>query len=352
MKPRNIKVITHNDLDGYMSAIVLETLMPYTPIGHISIETGQIIQSPPEDVIFEKDFISPNDVDKLLEEAIDGDKYDGIYVLDLCFSENMKSKVLESSVPIVVFDHHKTNLWANELHNKRKDLIVKVRVENLVGVKLCGTSLIYNNLQYILKDNLDKSKLSLSFIEDLVELVRLWDTWDWTLTNNKIPRNLNSLVNLCKDVMYDRFLTQCKKSLTGNLDESNSIFFEFTNEDKLLLHIDEINRTKYLESKLKSVEIIEVNIDIKYGVVYADRYISELGKYINDNLDISLLQIISDNTISLRTNKDNIDVSLIAKHMGGGGHTKAAGYPINRETKERCTTIMTTHLSAAIYKSL
>jgi nanoRNase/pAp phosphatase (c-di-AMP/oligoRNAs hydrolase) len=35
--------------------------------------------------------------------------------------------------------------------------------------------------------------------------------------------------------------------------------------------------------------------------------------------------------VSYRTNKENIDLSEIAKKMGGGGHKKAAGSPIENK---------------------
>lgn len=38
--------------------------------------------------------------------------------------------------------------------------------------------------------------------------------------------------------------------------------------------------------------------------------------------------------VSMRTTKDHVDVSVIAKHFGGGGHTKAAGFSLEHTLDE------------------
>lgn len=49
------------------------------------------------------------------------------------------------------------------------------------------------------------------------------------------------------------------------------------------------------------------------------------------NVDIACVLTQKMNQVkgSLRTRKDNIDVNLIAKHFGGGGHKKASGFELD-----------------------
>lgn len=68
-----------------------------------------------------------------------------------------------------------------------------------------------------------------------------------------------------------------------------------------------------------------------YGIVFADKYISELGNELcklNKELDYIVIVNMSTRSVSYRTIKDNIDVGMIAKEHGGGGHPKAAGAKI------------------------
>jgi phosphoesterase RecJ-like protein len=44
---------------------------------------------------------------------------------------------------------------------------------------------------------------------------------------------------------------------------------------------------------------------------------------------------------SLRTTRDDVDVSLIAQKMGGGGHKKAAGFSASGTIQEVLNTILT-----------
>ena len=66
----------------------------------------------------------------------------------------------------------------------------------------------------------------------------------------------------------------------------------------------------------------------KFAVVFAEENISDLGNYLCRNFDIDFaVMILSDlRTVSLRTIKEDIDLSAIAKKYGGGGHRKSAGF--------------------------
>lgn len=65
-----------------------------------------------------------------------------------------------------------------------------------------------------------------------------------------------------------------------------------------------------------------------YGIVFADKYISELGNELcklNRELDYIAIVNMSTCSVSYRTIRDDIDMGMIAKKYGGGGHPKAAG---------------------------
>lgn len=69
-------------------------------------------------------------------------------------------------------------------------------------------------------------------------------------------------------------------------------------------------------------------------LVLSSVYISEIGAELSNlfDIDIGIVLQLSTNgriKVSLRTKKDDVDVSKIAEKFGGGGHKKAAGFYIN-----------------------
>ncbi len=69
--------------------------------------------------------------------------------------------------------------------------------------------------------------------------------------------------------------------------------------------------------------------------------ISNFMNNLNDGEICLLFKEMPENKIkgSFRTTKDNVDVSLIAKELGGGGHKKAAGFTIDGPLKDAAKTV-------------
>jgi len=73
-----------------------------------------------------------------------------------------------------------------------------------------------------------------------------------------------------------------------------------------------------------------VGVCQKVALVFADRYVSELGNRICEEYDIDFVALFNlPVNVGLRTAKDDVNVADIAKFLGGGGHPKAAGFPVS-----------------------
>ena len=82
------------------------------------------------------------------------------------------------------------------------------------------------------------------------------------------------------------------------------------------------------KTKSDNTIIVMCNGEYMYGVVFADKYISELGNELcklNRELDYIAIVNMSTRSVSYRTIKDDVDMGMISKKYGGGGHPKAAG---------------------------
>ena len=298
-----IKLLTHNDLDGVGC---------YIAIGYFY--DGVEVQ-----------YCSNTNVNDCVREALSKHTdYDKIYITDL--SVNTQNELLineiNSSNPmkIVLIDHHKTAQHL-DIYNWAT---VKVNTDDHLH---CGTELVY---EYLLEEFSNEFNDDLRHITSslgrFVELVRRYDTWLWkTKYNDTKPKIINDLFTIYG---IDDFVIDINNKLFPNEEEEL-----IDEQDELVLKVEQKRIDRYIKKKEKELTKTSVTIQGKVyaiGFVFADSYISELGNTLStNNCELDFICIIN-NTVSLRTIHDNVDLSEIAKLYGGGGHQKAAGFTFNK----------------------
>lgn len=99
--------------------------------------------------------------------------------------------------------------------------------------------------------------------------------------------------------------------------------------DTVLLEQKQKDIDIYISHKNKQLVTMEDNFGYKCGVVFAERYFSELGNKLSElhpELDYIAMIDMGFGGVSYRTTRDGIDLGgEIAHSFGGGGHRKAAG---------------------------
>lgn len=192
----------------------------------------------------------------------------------------------------------------------------RIFVYNDRGKLTCATELI----QEFFKTLGGTSTLSL---DEYVELVRQYDTWDWTKTNNLLSRDMNVLyMTYPKEDFYNNVMDKIKTSFKIILNDT----------DKLLLRIEHKRNEDYINEKLKNVHYKTI-LGYNCAIVFAEKNVNEIAQklYSDDSTDIAI--IVRDIYISYRTNK-NIDLNKFAIKFGGGGNEKTSGSPISKELRE------------------
>lgn len=260
------------------------------------------------------------EVNKKVQETIDNKSiynYDFIFVTDICIKEpllsfinndaNLKNKLL-------IFDHHKSEI--EEGNNKYS--FVNIIVENEKG-KTCGTSLFYD---YLISH---KFLSPTSALDELVELTRQHDTWEWKekFGGNENARNLYILFEKLGIENYIKTMTQIIVTKSHiELDEHEQNLIEDFKKDL----------KNALNNMLKNMIVHQLTIDhITYKIGFTKslyKYRNELSEFIlsiNNPKDIDMVGIIMEDTttVSYRKVKD-IDVSKVAVYYGGKGHKGAA----------------------------
>jgi oligoribonuclease NrnB/cAMP/cGMP phosphodiesterase (DHH superfamily) len=249
-----------------------------------------------------------------------GKKNEEIYITDLAVGESVEQKLAkryEEGHPIHVIDHHVTALHFNQYKWGQ------VKVEYDSGKKACATSLFYD---YLTEQELLKPTPSL---EQFVDLVRQYDTWEWDENNNITAKRLN-------DLFYIMEREKFEEGIMKRIIETPESF-SLTETETMILDIEDNKIERYIHSKNR--QIYQTFID-EYccGIVHAEQHLSELGNALNKlnpHLDMIVLMNVGGKKMGFRTIHDEVDVAEFAKRYGGGGHHKASGCELGSSTFEK-----------------
>ncbi|KHF38468.1 DHH family phosphoesterase [Halalkalibacter okhensis] len=289
------RLYTHNDLDGVGCGI----------LARLAFGTDVDIR-----------YNSVQGLDFQIERFLEKDRSDDVLLItDLSVhSENEKrlDEFVKKGGNVTLLDHHKTALHFNEYKWG------SVTVEYEDGRLAAATSLFY---EYLMEHGwLDRS----SSLDEFVELVRLWDTWEWEKHDVLKAKRLNDLFFM---ISIDEF----EERMFNRLKEPD--IFSFDDFEEKILDMEETKIERYIRRKRR--ELVQTFIgNYCVGIVHAESYHSELGNELgkdSPHLDYIAILNVGSKKISFRTIHDHVDVSEIAGQFGGGGHAKASGCSLIEE---------------------
>lgn len=297
------RLYTHNDLDGVACGILFSLAFGERVDVRYNSVSGLNFQ-------VERYFERMNDRMK---------KEDFLFITDLSVNDEMAEKINEFVLgggKAKLIDHHKTALHFNDY------TWGDVKVEDENGTLTSAAPLVYEYLVH--EKHLQKN----GSLDEFVELVRQYDTWDWDIHNNFKAKNLN-------DLFFMVSIEDFEERIVPRLQAGDH--FEFDEFEQKLLEMEENKIDRYIRRKKR--EIVQINSNGLYGgIVHAESYHSELGNELGKefpHLDYISILNLGGKKISFRTIHDNVDVSAVAGEFGGGGHAKAAGCSMNGEAYTR-----------------
>jgi oligoribonuclease NrnB/cAMP/cGMP phosphodiesterase (DHH superfamily) len=279
---QNIQVITHTDLDGVVSYLVLCWLYgkKLNVIGTTPMKLEQ-------------------DYNKLVSSKKQWDK---LYFLDLDVSkigEQIDNK------NTVILDHHKTNIYPF------KNAVVRIYNETSCS------KLIYDTFFKQIKKPLTNAQKT---------LIALADDWDSNTRQTPLSESLN--------VVYHS-LTDKFNSFVEDYYEGFKPFDKFK-ENTITLY--KKHRAEYLRELVPFIGEIEFEGQkgIKVGSVFCNKFVQECCDYLLNkfDVDVAIAVLIEQKRIAVRRNSKNntIDVSKFAQRIAsGGGHEAAAGGNLTEE---------------------
>jgi len=309
--PTKVKLFTHTDLDGVGCAIL-----------------GKIV-SMVNNIDVEIEFCDYNNINDKVNDFLKViNNYDKVFITDISVNEEIAEKLDKYSDKVVLLDHHKTVNFLNKYKwaHVYETLAIDFGID--IHIKVCGAYLF---LDYLVNSGYFKKFEFLHILTDFIGVIREYDTWEWVEIDNILAKQLNDLLYI---LGRERFIDEFVRQLLNG---------KFVINDKLnfLLELEQEKIDDYIDSKNKNLVVRNIS-EYKVGIVFAERYISELGnKLMELHPELDFVAIVNtDKAISYRTNKGNIDLSEFAKIYGGGGHPQAAGSLINDEMKNKIIDVL------------
>jgi len=232
-----------------------------------------------------------------------------IVFLDICPSIN----VLPIKMKYIIIDHHfdPVNSMNKEINKQNFEYHITMFCDvNKSGCMLTW-EYCYNNIPYPL----------------VVHHIGNKDIWNFSDINTE---------SYC--IGYNIYLSNDYINRTAKiiklLENTDPIHNELIENGNKFIHIYKSKSPSYFTNKEHSIFKINnmafkiIDIICNNSIMY--KYLIE---YAIENYDIDILRILHTQTpdkhiYSLRSLKDNVDVDMIARHYGGNGHPKAAGYTI------------------------
>lgn len=292
-----IKVFSHNDYDGVCCGILANLAygdnvdITYCP--HMKINS-------------------------LVETCFKKDTFEEVHITDIAVNQALALKIDESMKPYLLLDHHQTSLPLNQLS------WCKVEVNDKDGKPTCGTKLYYDWL--VENGKLKKSDV----LDEFVELVRNYDTWMWP--------DLGEYGLISKDINDLLYLYEKPKFINWAIESIRSGKFpNLSDTDRAVLDVNKAQILAYVDAKEDDMEVAQYH-GYNMGLVFADSYTNDIAHILcarHPEIDYMAIVNASSCRVSLRTEKDNVDVSEIAKLFNGGGHKQASGFSFSKQAKQK-----------------
>lgn len=271
-------------------------------------------------------------IKEFLKEMEDGVEYN-IVISDISIKDEAVADELDAAFKsgkiarLNLFDHHPTAKWMEKYQ------WCKIEISHITDdgkeVKTCGTELLYDYFEDVVQ-KLVSNNLTDALIDPYVEIVRMYDTYDWKNAGEygKIAYNHNTIFNRYG---MSRYATLMASRILKGED-----IRKFTPEEEEMIAEEDAKFEAHLEECRKLLTVRSDYIDsigaFKYGALFCSKYTSETGNRLsteNPELAFILMINIDKMKVEIRTAHDDFDTSEFAKINGGGGHPKASGFPLN-----------------------
>jgi len=321
LENKKVVVISHNDLDCSGSILICDKIFKdykFLTIGN------NYVNKTIKKVLFDSEYADREIV--LITDISPTDKNLANTITALNKTGNKK---------IFLWDHHDTALWLNDY-----DWAV---VTSEVGVS--ASKLFFNYMKAFIRDGYSSDVYQ--FLDRLTSAISSWDTWQWIKTGYIEPKDLATLFS---KTGINYFIQKYREDYALLTLRDLKILEDFANKEKYVI----------FPSILKTARNIKLTFDYDYQeldpvltalngfrttntlhtratrtvkCVSVSEAPNDLAEKLYEDGINHVMMFYSNGTVSLRSRVDDIHLGNWAEYIaGGGGHNRAAGFTLNKDT--------------------
>ena len=319
-KDDRILLLTHDDADGAGAEIVLRCMFPDKNIKVVHLSNG----------------VMSGRVKEALTDAAIAESFGKVIACDISCNE-ADAEYIDSLPDInsrfVLLDHHLTSQyinrysWGVSFGNMLQDSFL---VNYYSNGHSSGTSLILDYMYYCGINFLPDA--SCITTENICLWISAYDTRDWKtcFEGNYKFKDENLLFAAYGNNLYVRR----RLSKIG----LPPIYYG-SDTDRIMLKAEKAKRKEHVENIKNQIKFGTLDIPMEddytrtYDIAYIDdsKYIFDVLDYMRDTYpQLDLFIVNYGNGVSIRSDKEDINVAEIVKLFGGGGHKGAGGFKFEK----------------------
>lgn len=339
MKELDLILFTHNDMDGYGCKLVLDITMKDSKCNYSTVicHNGGV-DSAFNERYFNVGDITPNTIVVFTDICPTSAFLEGV-ILPLRSEHKIKD--------VYVFDHHESNSFAIDLLGDHADMYIEEPFSDMES----GTSLFYKACWTYITSNTNSvwltadHPINVELYAEVVDLIRLYDTYQWKQMNNTNAKKLSILFSMIGGEnfvkkYYNRIIDHENQNplftetelefINCKYDYSNQIVNQVTPNDFETISVNGYKLALLMKGMGANINEI------------SDRFLEEYPEYDA----IVQFSTFSQWQFGFRSKKDDINsAQLFAVPLGGGGHPKASGAPVPKFIKEAIKDAIVRHLN-------
>lgn len=237
---------------------------------------------------------------------------DRIFMCDMMLELVDIKMILDAGTEVNILDHHHSNI--EQLHASTLLADYPGLLKDFTDLERSGAGITWDHFHG------GSRPAIIDYIED-------FDLWNWRLPDGaSIYTYLGQFNWKNREQIIDRF-NEFEKMTPGHLAAKGTPLLEFKN-DLIDRSMKQVGRAKV--SVVLPTEFSRMLTTYNVPILNSNHFISEIGNIMAQGESFAIVwQVMKNGTVrlSLRSDDEGDDVSLIARHLGvgGGGHVRSSG---------------------------
>lgn len=319
-------MFTHDDLDGAGCAVLFRLFNSES----VRYENWDVVMSPIPTL--------SDSITYYMDNGLIVPQRTTVYFADICPNVPMAQQLLSMGFDVKIFDHHQTALWI-------KDLIPDASIvpTSQFGTKESGTSLFY---RYACEMAMMEpghpyfnEKMNADLMYEFVEMIRLYDTYEWKRSKQIRARQLQILFSMLgRDRFCDRYVAKLMNPKEKSLISDCDLDFVTARMESEQRAIDRFTPERAIDLDCRGRRVAFVIGPT--GANFSELASQFLEKYREYDAIVNFYLSPNGGSYQIRGRGDLNLADEIARPMGGGGHPGACGAQLPKQFNEALKNIV------------